>query len=69
MMDKKLHSGHIDGIPLLCPICGREIDESFATDEGFKCKCGEIIPYGLALDPFEGCPHGKNCNCKRERRR
>jgi hypothetical protein len=27
------------------------------------------VPQGAAFSPFEGCTHGLNCNCGRERRR
>lgn len=51
----------------LCPVCGRELDDTRLKGEGWVCKCGEFIPSGLAVNPFEGCTHGRNCNCGRER--
>lgn len=66
-MQNKTRSGHIDALPLLCPICGRELEDSKKTEKGWDCKCGEFIPHGLVIDPFEGCTHGKSCNCGRAR--
>jgi len=59
----------IDGISPLCPVCGRELDYTKMTEGGWNCKCGEFIPESLVINPFEGCTHGLNCNCGRERRR
>jgi hypothetical protein len=52
---------------ILCPICGRELGGKQRTDGGWECRCGEFIPNGTALKPFEGCTHGLNCNCGRAR--
>lgn len=59
----------IENITLLCPFCGRELNEHNKGEGGWHCRCGEFIPEDLAINPFEGCTHGLNCNCKRERRR
>jgi tRNA(Ile2) C34 agmatinyltransferase TiaS len=67
-MDKKKQY-FIDGILPLCPVCGRELDQSLSSGKGWKCRCGEFIPEDLALNPFEGCTHGLNCNCNREKKR
>jgi hypothetical protein len=54
---------------ILCPLCGRELKEEQRTEGGWECRCGEFVPEGAAFSPFEGCTHGLNCNCGRERRR
>ncbi|MDP3259371.1 MAG: hypothetical protein Q8M34_02120 [Thermodesulfovibrionales bacterium] len=60
----------MDDIKPLCPVCGRELDAAkAAAGGGWNCKCGEFIPSRLSINPFEGCTHGLNCNCGRERRR
>lgn len=60
----------MDDIQPLCPVCGRELDKAKAADGGgWNCKCGEFIPEKLTINPFEGCTHGLNCNCGRERRK
>jgi hypothetical protein len=51
-----------------CPLCGRELGESHRKAGGWRCGCGEFVPEGLSLNSFEGCTHGLNCNCGRERR-
>ena len=53
-MDKKTRSNSPEDNSLLCPLCGRELEKTQAKDKGFECKCGEFIPYGLVVDPFEG---------------
>jgi len=54
----------------LCPVCGRELDKAKINKKGgWDCRCGEFIPAALAINPFEGCAHGLNCNCGRERKR
>lgn len=54
----------------LCPVCGRELEAAGAVSVGgWNCKCGEFIPEELIINPFEGCTHGLNCNCGRERKR
>ncbi len=53
----------------LCPVCGRELKPDLLGTDGYECACGETIPERLALEPFEGCTHGLNCNCGRERKR
>ncbi len=55
----------------LCPVCGRELGPERLKKDGFfyECACGEAIPQELALEPFEGCTHGLNCNCGREKKR
>ena len=59
-----------DNILPLCPVCGRELDSTVKKIKGgWNCKCGEFIPENLVINPFEGCTHGRNCNCGRERRR
>ncbi|MEJ2323879.1 MAG: hypothetical protein P8Y77_03650 [Nitrospirota bacterium] len=52
---------------ILCPLCGRELGESERVEGGWECRCGEFIPEGAAFSPFEGCTHGRNCNCGRAR--
>jgi hypothetical protein len=53
-----------------CPVCGRELDASGTpAPEGWECACGEFIPAGMALNSFEGCTHGRECNCSRAMRR
>ena len=52
---------------ILCPLCGRELDDAQRADGGWECRCGEFIPEGTAFSPFEGCTHGLNCNCGRAR--
>jgi hypothetical protein len=54
---------------ILCPLCGRELKEARAVDGGWECRCGEFVPERLALNPFEGCTHGLNCNCGRGMKR
>lgn len=57
-------------MPPLCPVCGRELDKAGINIQGgWDCRCGEFIPKGLAIDPFEGCTHGRSCNCGREMKR
>ncbi|MFZ6017181.1 MAG: hypothetical protein ACOYU0_06195 [Nitrospirota bacterium] len=68
-MNKIKNHFFIEGILPLCPVCGRELDKSAFKAEGWQCKCGEFIPVELAINPFEGCTHGLNCNCGRERKR
>jgi hypothetical protein len=53
----------------LCPVCGRELGPEHLKKDGYECACGESIPRGLALEPFEGCNHGLNCNCGRKRKK
>ena len=62
----------------LCPVCGRELGPELLEKDGlgksgffifYECPCGETIPEKLALEPFEGCTHGLNCNCGRERKK
>ncbi|TAL27161.1 MAG: hypothetical protein EPN94_01925 [Nitrospirae bacterium] len=67
-MNKK--SETLDDIIPLCPVCGRELDKKqVAPKGGWNCRCGEFIPKNLAVNPFEGCTHGLNCNCGREMKR
>lgn len=67
---KRKVSKEIEEVLPLCPVCGRELDKAKAADRsGWNCKCGEFVPKRLAINPFEGCTHGLNCNCGRERRR
>jgi hypothetical protein len=54
---------------LLCPLCGRELEGARSVKGGWECKCGEFVPEGLSVNPFEGCTHGLNCNCGREMKR
>ncbi len=71
-MDKnnRKTSEKIEDILPLCPVCGRELDPAGINAKGgWDCKCGEFIPKSLIINPFEGCTHGLNCNCGRERRR
>jgi len=68
-VDKTKSYSYIEGILPLCPVCGRELDKSTFTGKGWNCKCGEFVPEALAINPFEGCTHGLNCNCKRERKK
>lgn len=59
-----------DSILALCPLCGRELDNTVIRVEGgWNCNCGEFIPEALAINPFEGCTSGLGCNCGREMRR
>ncbi|MBI4685433.1 MAG: hypothetical protein HY755_09570 [Nitrospirae bacterium] len=63
-------SVNMDGILPLCPVCGRELEMDKINDKnGWDCKCGEFIPKQLVINPFEGCTHGLNCNCRRKMRR
>jgi hypothetical protein len=66
---KKDKTWRPEGVLPLCPVCGRELAEDSLLDNGWHCKCGETIPKTLAIEPFEGCTHGRNCNCGRERKR
>jgi hypothetical protein len=63
--DQHLRKGDV----LHCPVCGRELAEAERGAAGYLCRCGEAIPAGLALSAFEGCTHGRHCNCAREMRR
>jgi len=67
-MEKKKSSG-VEHNELLCPVCGLELRPSDKREHGWACRCGEYIPFTLVVDPFEGCTHGRNCNCGRERKR
>jgi len=70
MKDKKSRKfEYREGVLPLCPVCGRELDSAGAVSGGWNCKCGEFVPERLIINPFEGCTHGLNCNCGRERRR
>jgi hypothetical protein len=60
---------YLDGRAPLCPVCGRELPEASLKDGLWQCRCGESIPLDLALSPVEGCTHGRNCNCGRERKK
>jgi len=51
----------------LCPLCGRELESKDYTDGGWDCRCGEFVPKKLVINPFEGCTHGRQCNCGRAR--
>lgn len=53
---------------LHCPLCGRELDEAQRAKGGWNCRCGEFVPEALALDSFQGCTHGMQCNCGRGRK-
>lgn len=53
----------------LCPVCGRELAAEALKGGLYTCRCGEEIPEKLAINPVEGCTHGLNCNCKRDRKR
>ncbi|GAB4388732.1 MAG: hypothetical protein Kow0025_09790 [Thermodesulfovibrionales bacterium] len=68
-MDERLKNLYLEGRAPLCPVCGRELPESALREVGWDCRCGEFIPVTLALSPFEGCTHGRNCNCGRERKK
>ena len=35
----------------LCPICGRELQNSLFSAGGWTCKCGEFVPEGLHSSP------------------
>ncbi len=35
----------------LCPICGRELQDSSFAAGGWMCKCGEFVPEGLHSSP------------------
>lgn len=35
---------------LMCPMCGRELEDSEKKEGGWDCRCGEFIPEGLAKD-------------------
>lgn len=68
--NSKKTSEKIEEILPLCPVCGRELDKTKINETaGWNCKCGEFISERLVINPFEGCTHGLNCNCGRERRR
>jgi hypothetical protein len=41
-----------------CPICKEELTEQ--TNEGWKCKCGEIIPFDVANQLSHSC----GCGCR-----
>jgi tRNA(Ile2) C34 agmatinyltransferase TiaS len=68
-MEKKDNTWRPEGVLPLCPVCGRELTEDKLQDDGWHCKCGETIPKKLVIEPFEGCTHGRNCNCGRERKK
>jgi hypothetical protein len=66
-MNKSEQNADLDGI-MHCPLCGRELVDDERTAGGWECRCGEFVPDGLSLNSFQGCTHGMNCNCGRERR-
>lgn len=41
---------------LKCPFCENML--SVQTTKGWKCECGELIPFGLETDSNENC---ENC--------
>ncbi|MCX5717222.1 MAG: hypothetical protein NTW44_02710 [Nitrospirae bacterium] len=69
MREKRKKAEEGEEVLPLCPVCGRELDKAKAAGGGWNCKCGEFIPKRLVINPFEGCTHGLNCNCGRERRK
>ncbi len=52
-----------------CPVCGRELGKDDLVAKGWQCRCGELVPEGMALNSVEGCTHGRECNCSRSMRR
>ncbi|GAB4406378.1 MAG: hypothetical protein OHK0032_01350 [Thermodesulfovibrionales bacterium] len=55
IMKKQVVNTH-PNLPLpLCPVCGKELDNTTErVSGGWSCKCGEFIPRGTAIDPFTG---------------
>ncbi|MBI4824251.1 MAG: hypothetical protein HY805_08495 [Nitrospirae bacterium] len=66
-MEEGIKNLYLRGNMPLCPLCGRELPLEAFKAGGWLCKCGEFIPMRLVIDPFEGCTHGRNCNCGREK--
>lgn len=65
----KRRSKGVEDVPILCPLCGRELKEGSQTQEGWLCKCGEFIPFGLEIDPFTGSAGVLDCKRIIERKR
>jgi hypothetical protein len=38
---------------LCCPICDERLETR--TDQGWECKCGELIAFGMEKDDDENC--------------
>ncbi len=67
---ERIKNAYLSGVPPLCPLCGRELPEDgYKEGSGWQCRCGEFVPESLAVTAFEGCTHGLNCNCGRERKK
>ncbi len=50
---------------LACPFCEGELKEK--TSDGWTCRCGELIPFGMEKDDAENCQHCPVMNCPRRK--
>jgi len=38
----------------LCPACGSELKSEYKKEDGWHCICGDLIPFGMEINPFKG---------------
>lgn len=38
----------------LCPVCGAELKNEYKKQDGWHCVCGELIPFGMEINPYKG---------------
>lgn len=50
---------------LACPFCYEEPETK--TGDGWTCRCGEMIPFGMEKDEEENCAHCHVLNCPRKK--
>ncbi len=50
---------------LACPFCDEEL--SMKTPDGWTCRCGELIPFGMEKDDEEQCERCPILNCPRRK--
>jgi len=50
---------------LCCPLCDEHLETK--TAEGWACRCGEMIPFGLEKDDDENCESCPIRDCPRRK--
>jgi hypothetical protein len=50
---------------LKCPICSDSLTTK--TSDGWMCRCGEPIPFGMEADDTESWAHCQVMNCPRRK--
>jgi hypothetical protein len=50
---------------LACPFCDEQLQTK--SSEGWACRCGETIPFGMEKDDEENCARCPVMNCPRRK--